>query len=245
MTNLSGAGSPWRNYLTHQRVLVGTPLLVGVLIGAGVFAIAGLPHWLASGERTRRIAELKVQQQSLPLIEARAKQEQQKLVAAEQQQDLVVNLVAGRGQIKTFLAQLSRTATATGVVIERYEPAEAAPGVEDPPEQESKTQAEEAEDQAQAPLDLKGYEKTAVLLQVSGPYEGVLQFLRAMEKLELLVQPSDLELIAMEPSASTDDDPVTIGPPRTRLKLRLTFFDALPKPGPEADSKSEVPGQLD
>ena len=77
MTNLSGAGSPWQNYLTRQRVLVGTPLLVGVLIGAGLFAIAGLPHWLASGERTRRIAELKVQQQSLPLIEARAKQEKQ------------------------------------------------------------------------------------------------------------------------------------------------------------------------
>ena len=89
MTNLSGTGSPWQHSFNRQRVLVGTPLLVGVLIGAGVFAIAGLPHWLASGERTRRIAELKVQQQSLPLIEARAKQEQQKLVAAKQQQDLV------------------------------------------------------------------------------------------------------------------------------------------------------------
>ena len=40
MTNLSGTVSPWQNYLTRQRVLVGTPLLVGVLIGAGLFAIA-------------------------------------------------------------------------------------------------------------------------------------------------------------------------------------------------------------
>ena len=64
-----------RTTLTRQRLLVGAPLLVGALIGAGLFAIAGLPHWLASGERTRRIAELKVQQQSLPLIEARAKQD--------------------------------------------------------------------------------------------------------------------------------------------------------------------------
>ena len=61
MTNLSGTGSPWQHSFTRQRVLVAAPLLVGVLIGAGVFAIAGLPHWLASGERTRRIAELKVQ----------------------------------------------------------------------------------------------------------------------------------------------------------------------------------------
>ncbi|MDB4346278.1 hypothetical protein OAA48_00340 [bacterium] len=130
------------------------------------------------------------------------------------------------------------------MVIERYEPALAAPGVTNPPGQASKNQAKEAEDQAQAPLDMNGYQKTAVLLQVGGPYEGVLQFLRAMEKLELLVQPSDLELIAIETSASAEDEPLTIGPPRTRLRLRLTFFDAFSKPGAEAGNKSEVLGQL-
>jgi type IV pilus assembly protein PilO len=204
-------------------VLVGAPLLVGALIGAGLFAIAGLPHWLASGERTRRIAELKVQEQSLPLIEARVKQEQQKLVAAQLKQDLVVNLVAGRGQIETFLTQLSRTATETGVVIERYEPAVAAPGITDPPPPGSNNQNEAGEDKAQAPPEMKGYEKTAVLLQVRGPYIGVLQFLRAMEKLELLVQPSDLELKAVKPEPNPDGAPA--GPPLTELKLRLSFFD--------------------
>ncbi len=223
MTNLNGTGSPWQNYLTRQRVLVGTPLLVAALIGAGLFAIAGLPHWLESGERTRRIAALKVQQQSLPLIAARIKQEQQKLVAAQQQQDLVVNLVAGRGEIETFLTQLSRMATETGVVIERYEPAAAAPGVTDPPEQGTNNQDEAGEGKAQAPPDMKGYEKTAVLLQVSGPYVGVLQFLRAMETLELLVQPSDLELKAVPPETNAEGVPA--GPPLTELKLRLSFFD--------------------
>ena len=223
MTNLSGIGTPWQKYLTRQRVLVGAPLLVGALIGAGLFAIAGLPHWLASGERTRRIAELKVQEQSLPLIEARVKQEQQKLVAAQLKQDLVVNLVAGRGQIETFLSQLSRTAAETGVVIERYEPAVAAPVITDPPPPGFNNQNEAGEDKAQAPPDMKGYEKTAVLLQVRGPYVGVLQFLRAMEKLELLVQPSDLELKAVPPETNADRAPA--GPLLTELKLRMSFFD--------------------
>ena len=226
MTNLNGTGSRWQNALTRQRVLVGTPLLVGALIGACVFAIAGLPHWLESGERTRRIAELKEQQQSLPLIAAQVKQEQQTLGAAQQQQDLVVNLVAGRGQIETFLTQLSRTATATGVVIERYEPASAALGVTDPPEQGANNQNDQDQDKAHTPPDMKGYEKTAVLLQVSGPYEGVLQFLRAMEQLELLVQPSDLELNAVP--LETNADGVPAGPPLTELKLRLSFFDKTP-----------------
>ncbi len=164
MTNLNSSESPWKAYLTRERVLVGTPLLVGALIGACLFAIAGLPHWLESGERTRRISELKVQEQSLSLIAARVEQKQQKLVTAQQQQDLVVNLVAGRGQIETFLAQLSRTAAESGVMIKRYEPVG-------------------GEDQAEAPPDLKGYEKTAVLLEVRGPFVGMLQFLRAVEKL--------------------------------------------------------------
>jgi type IV pilus assembly protein PilO len=235
VTNLNGSESPWKNYLTRQRMLVGTPLLVGVLIGAGSFAIAGLPHWLESGERTRRISELKVQEQSLPLIAAQVKQEQQTLLAAQQQQDLVVNLVAGRGQIETFLTQLSRTATETGVVIERYEPAAAAPGVTESPPPGTNNQNEGGEDKAKAP-DLKGYEKTAVLLQVSGPYEGVLAFLRAMEQLELLVQPSDLELKAVPPETNADGAPA--GPPLTELKLRLSFFDK--KTDGDRDAKEPV-----
>jgi type IV pilus assembly protein PilO len=109
------------------------------------------------------------------------------------------------------------------VVIERYEPAAAAPGVTDPPEQGTNNQDEAGEGKAQAPPDMKGYEKTAVLLQVSGPYVGVLQFLRAMETLELLVQPSDLELKAVPPETNAEGVPA--GPPLTELKLRLSFFD--------------------
>ena len=93
----------------------------------------------------------------------------------------------------------------------------------DPPEQGANNQNEQDQDKAPAPPDMKGYEKTAVLLQVSGPYEGVLAFLRAMEQLELLVQPSDLELKAVPPEAKAEGLPA--GPARTELKLRLSFFD--------------------
>ena len=48
-----------------------------------------------------------------------------------------------------------------------------------------------------------------------------------MEQLELLVQPSDLELVALDDAsqASDEDDQQPAEPPRTRLKLKLTFFD--------------------
>ena len=152
---------------------------------------------------------------------------------------LVVNLVAGRGQIETFLTQLSRTATETGVVIERYEPAPDAPVVTDSPRPESKKGDAGGEDDAAS--DLKGYEKTAVLLQVRGPYVGVLQFLRAMERLELLVQPSDLELKAVPPETNADGAPA--GPPLTDLKLRLSFFDKTTDGDPDAKEPVESEAQ--
>ena len=240
MTNLNSTPSPLQKHLTRQRVLVGTPVLVGVLLSAVLFGAVGLPQWLASGERSRRIVELKVQEASLPLIEAQVKQQNQKLVEAQQKQDLVVNLVAGRGQIETFLTQLSRTALETGVVIERYEPVSAAPGVTESPPPGTNNQNEGGEDKAKAP-DLKGYEKTAVLLQVSGPYEGVLAFLRAMEQLELLVQPSDLELKAVPPEATAEGLPA--GPPLTELKLRLSFFDKKTDGGRDAKEPVESGSQ--
>ena len=79
------------------------------------------------------------------------------------------------------------------------------------------------------PFQALGYQKISVLLQVEGPYQGLLQFLKGMEQLELLVQPSDLELTALGNPVNASDQPVVIGPPRTRLKMRLTFFDPASK----------------
>ena len=159
---------------------------------------------------------------------------------AMQQQALLVNLLAGRGQIQTFLAQLSRVSSESGVVINLYEPVQASsPEVSNRSgtrDQNSKGMgsAKETND----PLKELGYEKSSVLLQVEGPYQGLLKFLRGMEQLELLVQPSDLELTALEAPAEVEDQSVKIDLPRTRLKLRLTFFDSVSKAGNGASSSA-------
>ena len=69
----------------------------------------------------------------------------------------------------------------------------------------------------------------------------MLAFLRQMERLELLVQPSDLELEALDDSSesSDDDEPKPAAAPRTRLKLRLTFFDKTARPDGTKTEKTE------
>ena len=231
MTNLSPDLPAWRHRITRERVLVAVPALFGLVLAAGVFAAMGWTGLDRVDQQRQRIAELKSKRDSLPLLEAQLKQSDRALSEAMQQQDLLVDLVAGRGHVQTFLAQLSRISAASGVLINRYEPV---PASSSEASTRSGTRDQNKKGAASGktsndPLQARGYEKSSVLLQVEGPYQGLLQFLRGMEQLELLVQPSDLELTAFDDPANASEQPVINRLSRTRLKLRLTFFDQLSK----------------
>ena len=240
MTNLSPDRPAWRHRITRERVLVAVPAVIGLALASGVFAAVGWPGLDRLDQQRQRIAELESRRDTLPLLEAQLKRSDKSMSEAMQQQALLVNLLAGRGQIQTFLAQLSRVSSDSGVVINLYEPVPASsPEVSNRSgtrDQNSKGMgsAKETND----PLKELGYEKSSVLLQVEGPYQGLLKFLRGMEQLELLVQPSDLELTALEAPAEVEDQSVKIDLPRTRLKLRLTFFDSVSKAGNGASGSS-------
>jgi type IV pilus assembly protein PilO len=244
LTNLSPDRPAWRQRITRERVLVAVPTVLGLMLAAGLFTLIGWPALDRLDQQRQRIAELESKRDSLPLLDAQLKQSNKALAELMQQQALLVDLVAGRGEIQTFLAQLSRLSAASGVVINRYEPVPPSP-VTASNRRSTKTRQRKPAESATAsndPLQALGYEKSSVLLQVEGPYQGLLQFLRRMELLELLVQPSDLELNALDaPSpAAAEDQSVTTGPPLTRLKLRLTFFDQASKDanGSVRDTKS-------
>ena len=223
-------------------MLLSAPALLGLALAAGVFVALGLPGLERLDQQQQRIAELESKRNTLPLLEAQLKQTDQALREATQQQAQLVDLVAGRGQIQTFLALLSRISAASGVVINLYEPVPVrSPAASNRSGSRNKNKKGARNAKASNdPLQSLGYEKSSVLLQVEGPYQGLLKFMRGMEQLELLVQPSDLELTALDDSANASDASVTIGSPRTRLKLRLTFFDQASNDGKGSGGDSEA-----
>ena len=220
--------------------MVAGPAVFGLVLAAGLFAAMGWSALQRVDQQRQRIAELESKRDTLPRLEAQLKQSDQALKEVAQQQTLLVDLLAGRGQIQTFLAQLSRISAASGVVINLYEPVPASspPASNRRGSRDQKSKGAKSAAASNDPLQALGYQKSSVLLQAQGPYQGLLHFLRRMEELELLVQPSDLELTALEALPADQDQPTVIGAPRTRLKLRLTFFDSASKPGVEAGSKS-------
>ena len=74
-----------------------------------------------------------------------------------------------------------------------------------------------------------GYYQSSIALQVSGGYAGLQQFLQRMERLQLLVESSELSLTTTPASKQDQDESVLLEPAPTDLSLRLTFYDRKPE----------------
>lgn len=250
MTNLSSTQPTWRSRFSRERLLLGAPIVLGGLVALGLLALDGWPRWQRLNAQQRRLGELEAKQATLPLLEGQLAKAEEQERSMQEQQALLVKLLAGKGQIQTFLAQLSRIAVATGVTIELYEPVppaapEAGKAGKGKP---AKTKAANGKDTGAAkapkdPLAARGYEATSVLLQLRGSYQAVQAFLRRMEALELLVQSSDLEIRGVEVERSDANKAAAPGPVLTQLKLRLSFYDQRPEAAPDSSPGRSADGR--
>jgi len=213
--------------LNRGRLLVGLPLGLGVLASAAVLLVAVRPVFQRlQGLEERRDTLLSLQR-SAPALKRQLSQAEAELRIAEEQQSLLVGLLAGRDKVQTFLALLNQQAMASGVQIQRYEPLKTPPVAEGNSRRNNRrSKAKQEPEKPQDPLQALGYRKSSVALGVSGPFEGVQTFLQRVEALELLVESSELELMAVvDPDEADLAQPAAI---RTQLTLKLSFYDLVP-----------------
>ena len=251
MTNLQdGAG---RNAAqVQQRLLLGMPIGVGAVLAVVLLGVGVVPQWLKLQSDSERLAQLQEIQGRIPLLRAQIAKTAASQDAAERKQQKVLRLIEGSGELVTFLAQLDQEAARFGVQLDLYEPVAALP----PPPADGKKDVQKGNQQAvppQSPLEAAGLKAQQVLLTARGPYPNVLAFLRATEKLTVLVSQSNLALAAVEPP-KTAPQPATQGgnqvgnqtgvvaavrPPvaaKTELKLMLTYYQSV-----DAETPSPVP----
>jgi len=213
--------------LNRGRLLVGLPLGLGVLASAAVVLVAVRPVFQRlQGLEERRDTLLSLQR-SAPALERQLSQAEAELRIAEEQQSLLVGLLAGRDKVQTFLALLNQQAMASGVQIQRYEPLKTPPVAEGNSRRNNRrSKAKQEPENPQDPFQALGYRKSSVALGVSGPFEGVQTFLQRVEALELLVESSELELQAVV--EQDEDDSAQPAVVTTQLTLKLSFYDIAP-----------------
>ena len=238
MTNL--LTTPRQPWLTRGGLLVGLPLGFALVLSA-VVVVLGVRPLLQTlqGLEERRDTLLSLQR-SAPALERQLNQAEAELRMAEEKQALLVGLLAGRDKVQTFLALLNQQAVASGVQMQRYEPLKTPPLPQGQPrgnnnQSKSKKEAEQPED----PLQALGYRKVSVALEVNGPFGGLQTFLQRMEALELLVESSELELKAVVDQ--DEDDSAQPAEARTKLTLKLSFYDMAPVVMPPVNGVTPLP----
>lgn len=175
----------------------------------------------------QRLEELKQMQRKLPVLKRQVADAETALRQAEDQQVLLVDLIAGRDRIQTFLALLDQLSRAVGVEIQQYEPISAQ--TPENPKAASSAKQQKSAVEPTDPLMVLGYRKSAVALRVVGSYGALHRFLQEMERLEILVESSDLNLTAKERNGLVS---------QTELALRLSFYDLQPPSAPTTEPQS-------
>jgi type IV pilus assembly protein PilO len=231
MTNLSGASK--RGWFTRQRILIAVPLSAGAIASVAVFLFGIRPAGSRVDELRQRLDELRRLQSSLPAIERTIASAEQTQKQAEQRQALLVDLIADSDSIQTVLALLNRESMASGVMLMQYEPVASTPAssssTSDAPESQSKKNTNQkgadVNSESGDPLETLGYRRTSMALRVTGGYGALLNFLQRVERLQVLVESSDLELEAVEPPGGDESEAKLSGIAETDLRLKLTFYD--------------------
>jgi type IV pilus assembly protein PilO len=243
MTNFQAA-PPAR--VSRELILLWTPVALGGVAAIAAAALLLVPAVQQLTSKQQELADLKEQEARIPLLRQQLTQQQEALEEAQQGEKQILQLIAGSGDISTFMAQLSREARSSGVQLDSYEPVAAPvttpPAGQKPPAASATPNPQQPQPAAAPgdPLVAPGLQKTSVLITAKGSGPQLQDFLRRLERLSLLVAQSDLSLKTEVAQATEAGKTAVSG--LTTLKLTLSVYSkasaAAPSPAPEAPSQS-------
>ena len=219
--------------ITQQQVLIGVPMLMGVGIALGLTAVWGWPQWNRLRLAEQELEQLAEQQQRLPILRAQLTKLARTQSEAELRRGQILGLVAGSGEIATFMTQLSEEAQRSGVQLDGYEPIIETAEAQDAKSNRSasKTDKTKAPAAPADPLLAPGLMKTSLLLVARGDGPQLLAFLRRLETLSLLVVQSNLQ-VKEEPkqdAKTAQAKPV--------LRINLALYSKAPEVQPKPPVK--------
>jgi type IV pilus assembly protein PilO len=231
MTNLQNFTTPdiaLEERRTDRRLLQGVPLAVGGVLAALLLGAWVVPASLRLNSDWQRIGTLKDKKNQLGLLRDQLDQTlAQKEQAADSERRLL-GLIAGSGDISTFMAKVNLEALRHGVQLDQLQPV-AAPAP--PPDaSQAKTEAEKQAAEAAAAaqgcgaLAQSGFSAQRRSLVATGRYPNLLAFMRALENLSLLVVQCDLALQQPPPQGAANPNQPAAAPDM-QVRFELSLFE--------------------
>lgn len=215
MTNLQEASS--RNQqLMQQRLLLGVPIALGAVLAIGVGSALGVPQWLQLRSAMEEVDSLRAMKREIQPLKQQLAKLSLDTERADKRQRKILALIQGSGEFSTFLAQIDREATGAGIQLGLYEPV----AVQPPAAATTKNKKGQGEPPPppKDPMVRAGLQAQKVLLSARGRYPNLLEFTRKLEKLSLLVIPSNLTLNVVD--SKVGEETVKL----TEMKLALSYY---------------------
>jgi type IV pilus assembly protein PilO len=279
MTNLQRGEKAIRG-ATLRRIWLGLPIAVGGGLAALLGAFALLPQLLEMQAEQGRLAQLEQEKEQLTMLRSQLQATSQRVEKAEEQQRRLFEVVSGNGDLSTFLAMVDREAGLAGVQLDQFEPlssvaaaggsggggsaaggSSAAAAASRPPAPPAAAPAPAggpaAKTVAADDLEIRGLSRQSILLSARGAYPALLDFLRRLERLNVLVVQSNLRLLLEGDEADRRRGPVAAQPggdgqqpaPLPVLKVLLSLYGRPPaaaappgSPGAAAGAPPAAPG---
>ena len=245
MTNFSSVGSSgfWK-WLTPERAVLVIPILAGLGLSVVTVSVGVTPLSLRVKEQQQVVEQLTNKSDALPLLQQQLAELKQQQLLRDQQLERLLSLVAGTSELNTFLAELDELGQFHQVSITSTEPGPVE-RFQAPKSSEANGQAPPAaggrQDSAASGDALlnRGLEKRTAGLSVKGPFEQVLAFLQSLERLEVFVIVSDLDVKSQTRRSMIEGEPAT---PEVAMTFKIAAYG---RHRPANDGKSDAVKETD
>ena len=197
-----------------ERILVVLPALMGAGVAALLLTAGATPLMVQLQQEQAVVKEMRFKRNELPQMSLQLEQQLDQLADLERQQELLVDLVAGRRQLRTVLAALNTLTEVHNVQITALElkPVVAYKPPLPPPQPEKGEEPPPAPPPGD-PLLRPGLEKRSALISLEGAFPDLLLVLRRIEQLQVIVITDDLKLL----NNGTENSP-------TQLSLSVSAY---------------------
>ena len=213
MTTTPG-GSGLATLFSPQRILVALPALMGAGVAVLLLTAGATPLLVQRQQEQTLVKEMRFKRDELPQASLRLEQQLEQLADVESQQQRLVDLVAGRRQLRTVLAALNRLIEIHNVKITALELKPVVPYVPPPPPPEPENSGDPPPaPPPEDPLLRPGLEKRSALISLEGSFPDLLLVLRQLEQLQVIVITDDLSLL----NNGTENSP-------TQLSLSVSAY---------------------
>ena len=214
MTNFSGIGRPglW-SWLTPERAVLVMPILAGVGVSITLLSVVITPLTIRVRQQSEVVEQLTSKAEFVPVLRqqlAALKREQED---RDKQLDRLLDLVAGTSELQTLLAELNDMGRLHNVAINSTKPGEVKRFQPPSPVQARRQLAPPAARGRDSravvsrdPLLNRSLEKRSAALTVTGSFQQVLAFLQSLERLEVFVVISEMNVQRQSQQSQDDVD---------------------------------------